>query len=92
MSEAKSSPIFLNIELVCPECGHKYTENVEVPERQLEVVDVECLKCGHKWTYKGTLKSRIRCPICRSSKNKVNREIFGGFIKADINSKGGEES
>lgn len=80
MNENKTSSLnFLNIKLKCPKCGHIYTRKLKLPEPQIKVKKIECLKCGHKWTYRGMLKSRIRCPQCHSSKNKVNREIFGKY-------------
>ena len=85
---SKSSPNFLTVELKCPKCHYEYTDNIEISESQIKIIDVGCLKCGHKWTYRGMLKSRIRCPKCRSSRNEVNREIFGLFKREDIESKG----
>lgn len=77
--KSQSSLNFLTIKLTCPKCGHKYTRRVRMPEPKKKVVRVECLKCGNKWTYQGTLKSRIRCPKCHSSRNEVNRKLFGKY-------------
>ena len=38
---------------------------------------IVCMKCEHKWKHKGQFKHRIRFPKCHSSKNEVNRRIFG---------------
>ena len=76
---SQPTPTFLTVKLTCPKCSHKYTRKIKIPEPQLKTRKVECLKCGKKWTYRGMLKSRIRCPKCHSSKNEVNRKEFGAF-------------
>jgi len=78
-TKARPSSPFLTIKIECPKCGEKITRKVKVPVAELHTKHVECLRCGHKWTYRGMLRSRIRCPKCGSSRNEANRKTFGRY-------------
>ena len=71
------NPEYTVVTVQCPKCGHSFQGKVKVPYAELQQRRVKCLKCNHEWTYRGTLRHRIRCPICGSSQNDVNRKTFG---------------
>jgi len=73
----ESNPLIISVK--CPDCGHEFKCKINVPRPDLKIRHVKCLGCGHEWTYNGLLKNRIRCPLCGSSKNDVNRKTFGRF-------------
>jgi hypothetical protein len=42
------------------------------------------LKCGHAWKHsKGKPRYRIRCPVCHSTRNELNRYTFGRWRNYD---------
>jgi len=46
--------------------------------KEIERKPVKCLVCGHEWGYsKGIPKYRVKCPRCRSVRNKLNHNTFG---------------
>jgi len=57
--------------VTCPECDCRFP--IKLPQKPTKTADVVCLKCGHRWQYEGSLRSRIHCPKCGSTRNKVNR-------------------
>ena len=47
-----------------------------------DLMPVYCPRGGHHWKYsKGKPKYRIRCPKCRSTRNELNRYVFGKCIR-----------
>jgi len=75
--------------LICKHCGKKSTYEISIPKPKVKRVRVTCLnsKCGYSWVYQGTLKRRIECPRCRSTKNAVNRKVFGSWNKENLDTK-----
>jgi Primosomal protein N'' (replication factor Y) - superfamily II helicase len=61
--------------VTCPDCGCRFA--VDIPSEPKKRADMICLKCGHRWQYEGSLKSRVHCPKCGSTKNELNRKTFG---------------
>jgi predicted Zn finger-like uncharacterized protein len=77
------NPEYVVLTIQCPECGKSFQRKLKIPYAELQQRRVKCLKCGHEWTYRGTLRHRIRCPICGSSQNDVNRKTFGKYGGSD---------
>ena len=71
--------------VICPECGCRFS--IAIPEKRKRTAEVVCLKCGHRWHYEGSLRSRIHCPKCGSTKNNLNRKIFGKWTLKKLSGK-----
>jgi len=68
--------------VTCPECACRFPIVIPGdPKRKAEVI---CLKCAHRWHYEGSLKSRVHCPKCGSTKNNLNRKIFGKWNRKKL--------
>ena len=76
-----SAPKKLQLTVKCPSCGVKNSYVISVPFPRKYKAEVTCLKCGHEWTYEGILSRRIECPMCGSTRNDVNRRVFGKWKK-----------
>jgi len=77
MGRPPSFPKSVSVTVKCPNCGVSSTFTIKIPRPKLKMAQVTCLECGHQWTYKGTLTRRVECPRCGSTKNEVNRKVFG---------------
>jgi len=71
--------------VTCPDCGSRFP--IRLPQKSTKTAEVVCLKCGHGWRYEGSLRSRIHCPKCGSTKNDVNRKIFGKWNLTNLRGK-----
>lgn len=78
-----------SLNVVCPSCNFKFKLNpltvprvlTRVPLGKLKTpCNVTCLKCKHKWVYNGVGNYRVRCPVCHSSQNSLNRDMFGKWL------------